>query len=175
MTTVITPIPLPSATADAYPWSEGGTALGFVPSVCPQTYQDLPLNRLSSYEPVTDQFMDYGLTVQGAIALRPSNPSFVDIVPAIGLMPLGQALAMRLTLVQPRAKLRLQLRGYQDVSLHAITAEGHRLTSAIIQRSRQQENNQAPQEIITLQAENVRQVVIASSGIFLLTGLQLFS
>jgi hypothetical protein len=135
--------------------------------------QSIPLTRLAALEPVSQQFLDYGLTIQGAIALVPSNPYFVDHKPHISLMASGHAPLVRLTLHRAFQAMTLKLRGYHDFHLDSFDHQGYRLGSTIIQRSRYSIQDKAPVETIVLAAPGVHTIVLSSMAVFLIDSIEL--
>jgi hypothetical protein len=134
----------------------------------PSDSVELPFAELSPHELITDQFEVYGVSVQGAIAVTPSNPSFIEQTARLALMPLGQQAQMRLLLHQRFTTIGVHLRGYRDFRIDALDHDGHSLTAVIVHRHRQEPQHKAPDETITVDAAKVAQLVISSSTSFVL-------
>lgn len=66
MSTLVPPIANLSQTESCHPPFHPSFYQQAIPALIP-----LPLHRLALYKPVTDQFQDYGLLMQNAVALVP--------------------------------------------------------------------------------------------------------
>lgn len=82
----------------------------------------LDFAELPSYAIVRDQYRTWGLEVEGAIALQPSNPAFFESEPAIGLMPMVDRIPLRIYFHQSRQVVSIRLAGAKQIRLRAFDA-----------------------------------------------------
>lgn len=134
----------------------------------------LPLERLSPYEKVTDQFQDYGLLLQNAVAIHPSNPSFIYQPDQLYLLPLGNQCQLRLLFQRRFTRITLILQGYRDLRVEALDQAGHSLKAAVQPLQRQAHPHQAPAHQVRLQNPRARQLIISSGSAFLVSCIRLF-
>jgi hypothetical protein len=146
-----------------------------IPGQAKSSSHTLPLSRLTPHERVTNQFQDYGIVMQNAIAVQPSNPSFTDQSSRLHLMPLGKQAQLRLILQKQLARVELRLRGYRDFRIDALDHDGHSLTAALIHRHRQDYPQKAPEETIAVDTAKASQLVISSSSAYVLHHIHLYA
>lgn len=130
--------------------------------------QSLPFQRLMPYELVKDQYQEWGITFEGAIALPPSNPSFYNRTSEIVLMPLSGRRSITLTLKNPPPRITVQVRGYRDIQLSALDHSGHCITHCKTFRFRYAEHHKAPLEELTVENRHTHGLILESSAPFVL-------
>lgn len=83
---------------------------------------------LTHFEMVVDQYQDRGLTFEGAIALIPSNPSFMSATGTVVLMPAAGRKMIKVYLQQPICHITIGVRGAGIVNCVALDVNGHCIT-----------------------------------------------
>lgn len=133
--------------------------------------QNLPFHRLSPFQIVSDQYADWGVLFEGAIAFLPSNPSFYSRVPRLVLMPTTNRRSITLTLQQPFSRITFHVRGYSDIRLSGLDSSGHCITHCKTFRYRYVEHHKAPLEKLTVEGRNLSTLILESSAPFVLEAL----
>lgn len=133
--------------------------------------QALPFDQLTPYEPVSTQFTPWGIEFAAAIALYPSNPSFLSAVSDMVVMP--TASTIEINLLKPLRHAGLRLRGHHDIRLKALSAKGEMIACKKIFCHRYSEATKAPLEILTLDLRRVRTLLLSSSVPFVLESFSL--
>ena len=83
------------------------------------TWDKVNFQTLSSFERVSDQYQDWGLQFEGAIALTPSNPSFLSESDKVVLMP---ATERKMSVAMTTAGARVERTWLSAVSAGASTS-----------------------------------------------------
>ncbi|HEY9764321.1 MAG TPA: hypothetical protein V6D07_17470 [Trichocoleus sp.] len=161
-----TPLHLP-------PQEPGCSARSTRQSLKKRICQNLPFHKLSPFETVRDQYADWGVQFEGAIALFPSNPSFYSRVPRLVLMPTTERRSITLTLKKPLSRIVFCVRGYYDIRLSALDSTGHCITHCKTFRYRYGERHKAPLEQLTVDGRNIASLILESSAPFILESLSL--
>ena len=169
---MLSPVLLPAQPLHSQPRSHSPR-----PETC-QTQADngqaLPLWRFAPYELVTDQLAAFGVTFKDAMAIMPSNPSFIDHSARCFLMPVGNQRQLRLTLQRRFQTVLLRMQGYQDFRVDVVDAVGHGLGQALQHPCCITHAARAPFQDIQVHAAFARDLLIASAGPFLLKAIYLW-
>ena len=83
---------------------------------------------LSIFEVVADQYQDWGLKFEGAIALTPSNPSFSSEADKVVLMPTAGRKMVKVHLQQATRHIKISVRGAGIVNCAGLGSNGHCIT-----------------------------------------------
>lgn len=134
-------------------------------------FLNLPLDRLSAYEPVTTQFQDYGVLMQHVLALIPSNAAFVDYPQQLFLMPSGNRNQLSCLLQYSPIAIEIGLRGYRDIQVSGLDHNDHRLSSALFIPPRSEAYTKAPRGKVVINPVTARQVIVSSPGPFLIENI----
>ena len=127
---------------------------------------------LSSFEVVTDQYQNWGLQFEGAIALTPSNPSFLSESGAVVLMPEAGRKMLKIHLRRPIRHLTIGVRGAGVVNFIALGENGHCLNRCSIegpQDNLTDKNSPAylPQRRFDLAAQRLSVLILESEAPFI--------
>ena len=128
---------------------------------------------LSSFEVVTDQYQNWGLLFEGAIALTPSNPSFLSESGNVVLMPEAGRKMLKIHLHRPIRHLTIGVRGAGVINFIALGENGHCLTRCSIEGSQNDlsgENapNYLPQRRFDLAAHRLNVLILESDAPFII-------
>ncbi|WP_008318747.1 hypothetical protein [Leptolyngbya sp. PCC 6406] len=125
------------------------------------------------YEAITQQYYPLGITVQGGIAVRPSNPQFIPGQRQPVLMPTRGNRGLNLQITQPLVQMEIQLLGSQPVTLVALNGEGHCLALAQTQEQPPREGD-APlvEQGILLQTRGISRIYLESRAPFVVTQIR---
>ena len=85
----------------------------------------LPIAYLDNFECITSQFASFGLKFEDTIALRPSNPRFLNKVGPRVLMPVGQQRSFKVKLEKATTHVHLWLMGSREITVSTLNAQGH--------------------------------------------------
>ncbi|MDJ0702216.1 MAG: hypothetical protein QNJ46_02955 [Leptolyngbyaceae cyanobacterium MO_188.B28] len=125
---------------------------------------------LSSFEVVTDQYQNWGLQFEGAIALTPSNPSFLSESGAVVLMPEAGRKMIKIHLQRPLDHLTIAVRGAGVVNFIALGEEGQCLTRSSLEgpQANLTENKSCalPQRRFDLDAQGLSVLIMESESPF---------
>jgi hypothetical protein len=148
--------------------------------------QALPLWKFAPFEPVTDQLKEYGVIFKGAIAITPSNPSFAEHPTQRCIMPKGNQRQLRLTLQRRFKAVVLCLQGYREFRVDVLDGSGYSIAAAVQSPPRSGKapvepmhlqspsfSGKAPMGQIRVDATLAQDLIVFSSGPFLLKGIYL--
>jgi hypothetical protein len=133
-------------------------------------FKDLP-----SFTAIRDQYQNWGIMVEGAMAIRPSNPAFADAKQSSGLLPIAHHQTLTIRFQQVRQWVSLSLAGAQQITLRAYSAGGDLLAE---QQAGQSDYRQLHQTALTyarhqmqLAVQAIGRIEIYSNAPFLLFDL----
>lgn len=93
-------------------------------STCPRLIR-LDFEDLTAFEPVTEQYSHFGLQFNGAIALEPSNPTFLPQSGTKVLMPLEHEMLLTASFEHPTSWVGAYVCGTGSVVLTAFDLDGN--------------------------------------------------
>lgn len=132
----------------------------------------LSFEQLPAFSHVTDQFLDAAILFERAVALTPSNPSFVGQSASKVLIPAAGPPQLKIRLLKPITSMTLTVQGYGFVTLTLLDHHSETIEPPLIQRFRYATATaEAPTETITLADGRLRQVILESAQVFALTSL----
>jgi hypothetical protein len=134
----------------------------------------VPLARLTPYGLINHQFKDYGLLIEEAVALYPSNPAFRDQPDRLHLMPMSHHCRLRLVLQRRFTAVELHLRGFRGFRVDVLDRHGHRLAVAMHHQPYREQSGAAPEARLRLDTSLAQQLLVMSASAFLLGGIHLF-
>ena len=127
---------------------------------------------LSSFEVVTDQYQEWGLQFEGAIALTPSNPSFSSESGAVVLMPEAGRKMVKIHLHRAIHHLTIGVRGAGIVNFIALGENGHCLTRCSIDGPRSLTGKHTPthlpQQQFDIAAQRLTVLIVESDAPFII-------
>ncbi len=125
------------------------------------------------YEAIAQQYYPLGITVQGGIAVRPSNPQFIPGQRQPVLMPTKGNRGLILHTSQPLAQMEIRILGSQPVTLIALNGEGHCLALAHTQEQPLRDGD-APltEQDVVLQTHSVSRIYLESHAPFVVTQMR---
>lgn len=139
------------------------------------SWQTLELQRLNNYERVTGQYAALGLHFENAIALQPSNELFMQRGRQRAIMATGNRPQLKFKLDAAILKLQLAVMGTQPVRLSALDGSGFCIaegeTQGVAADFPQQAHAVVPEQFLSIDAGNVRTLVLTSKAPFLMTWL----
>lgn len=145
---------------------------------CPQWQLDclihLNFSELQAFTMVREQYQQWGIEFEGAIALQPSNPAFIDSKQPIGLMPTLERTPLTIYFHHPRQVVSARLTGVQQVSIRAFDTAGRLVSEQCLGQfaylcgcaSGKPSNHE-----MQLQAAEIARIEILSEAPFLLRNL----
>lgn len=134
----------------------------------------LDLQDLSNFEVVNTQYRHHGLVFEGAIALRPSNPSFTDSANRLVLMPFPGCKTIRITLDRPLNQVSLWVKGFKPINLTALDQSHHCLTHCTTSDEFHRQDDRMvdlPVQLLAVHVHRITTLVIESSSPFVLAGI----
>ncbi|MCG8367095.1 MAG: hypothetical protein MJA27_27635 [Pseudanabaenales cyanobacterium] len=140
------------------------------------TWDKVNFQTLSSFERVSDQYQDWGLQFEGAIALTPSNPSFLSESDKVVLMPATGRKMIKIHLRRSIHHITIGVRGVGIVNFMALGKNGHCLTRCSLdgQQSSLTDNNtpaHLPQKQFDLAAQQLAVLILKSDAPFIIESL----
>lgn len=142
-------------------------------NLSPLPLKHLPFEVLKPFKPVDRQFVDLGIGFTGAVAMRPSNPSFLGPNgPGLGLTPSSSNQHIWLHL--HRGGVRVRVRGYRPLAVCTYDAQGHPTsTGATYQQQDDDSPGGAPVHTVIVQAGAVAAVRLSSSAAYFIEAVHL--
>jgi len=135
----------------------------------------LDFSDLPSFTTVRDQYQTWGVAMNGAMAIRPSNPAFTDAKTSAGLMPATDGQPLSIQFQQLRQFASLSLVGAQRISLSAYDAHNNLVAEQQVGRSDYRQSRQTASTCaryqVQLAAQAIARIEVYSDAPFLLVGL----
>jgi hypothetical protein len=135
----------------------------------------LDFSDLPSFTTVHDQYQTWGVTMDGAMAIRPSNPAFTDAKTSSGLMPATDGQPLSIQFQQLRQFASLSLVGAQQITLSAYDANNQLVAAQQVGRSDYRQSRQTASTCaryqVQLAAKAIARIEVYSDAPFLLLGL----
>lgn len=140
----------------------------------PKDRLQLDFSDLPSFTTVRDQYLEWGVAISGAMAIRPSNPAFTDAKRSSGLMPTSDSQPLTIQFQQLQQLADLSLAGAQQITLKAYSHSNHLVAEQQIGQSDYRQTRQTLACIrhqVQLAAQAIARIEICSTAPFLLFGL----
>lgn len=136
----------------------------------------LSFEMLNPFESVRDQFRDYGVQFEQAIALAPSNPAFASHANALVLMPTASYSSMKLHFNHAIERISAAVIGVRHISLIALDEQDDVVARQSVYVGRSLHHNGdlvEPLPCLTLDVtgDRIRQVVLMSDAPFVVNDL----
>jgi len=142
-------------------------------NLSPLPLKHLPFEVLQPFQPVDRQFVDLGIGFTGAVALRPSNPSFLGPHgPGLGLTPSSGNQQVWLHL--HRGGVRVRVRGYRPLVVCTYDAQGHPTPTGATYHQ-QDDTPGAPIHTVTVSGGSVAAVKLSSSAAYFIEAVHLLA
>jgi hypothetical protein len=139
-------------------------------------WHSLPLEGLHPYDRVHRQYASLGLVMAGAMAIRPSNPQFIQPSDrrALVLMPVGQHRGFALELTQPLHQVQVWVRGTGSIALVGLSRDGyciaHGCTATPV--AHHDTAQPLPRTVLTLQTHGVQTLHLESPVPFVVDAIR---
>jgi hypothetical protein len=137
----------------------------------------LIFDTLQPFEFVRDQYRDYGIQFDQAIALAPTNPAFAHHANSLVLMPTAGHTSLLMRFAAGISHIRTSVIGVRQISLVALDAQGQVLARHVAHGKRSLHRHRdlvTPLPCLTLTASGHRiyQVALLSDAPFVVNDLQ---
>ena len=133
-------------------------------------WQILPIAYLCNFEPIVSQFQPFGLQFEDAIAIRPSNPSFLAGAGGIAIMPIGRCSGFKVYFENVVSETSLWLVGSQPVSVSCLNAQGHCVTKVqTVTASSHEPHRSYPERSIVVNTRATKVLRVDSKAPFIVT------
>ncbi|MEO0987132.1 MAG: hypothetical protein AAFY20_16495 [Cyanobacteria bacterium J06639_14] len=130
----------------------------------------LPIAYLDNFEKMASQFASLGLRFEDAIALRPSNPRFLNESGSMIIMPMGRNRSLKVKVEKSIPKMHLWLVGSQEITVSTLNAHGHCTAMAETSKvSRIEDDESYPEQSLTVDTRMAKVLHIDSKAPFVLT------
>jgi hypothetical protein len=136
----------------------------------------LSFEMLNPFEAVRDQFRDYGVQFEQAIALAPTNPAFAQHSNALALMPTAGHSSLKLHFKHSIERVSASVIGVRHISLVALDENNEVVARQSVYVGRSlchHEDLVEPLPCLTLDVtgDRIRQVVLLSDAPFVVNDL----
>lgn len=132
-------------------------------------------SQLSAFTPVHHQYHAWGVDLEGAIAIRPSNPAFINAKHTIGLMPTVSSQPLTIYFQQLRQLASISIASSQQITVKAYNAQDQLVTEQRVGQSdycqSRQTTSSCAHHQVQLTAIGMARLEISSDSPFLLHDL----